>query len=86
MPTNEQDEPDEAAPAASCTASERRFETCHCARLSPKLLHLVILTPARQRTQREFTAKLAVDRTKLVGMYISMVDFLGSMQSGAVPC
>jgi len=33
-------------------------------------------------TQREFTAKLAVDRTKLVGMYISMVDFLGSMQSG----
>ena len=36
--------------------------------------------------QREFTAKLAVDRMKLVGMYISMVDFLGSMQSGAVPC
>ena len=41
---------------------------------------------ARQGTQRESTAKLAVNRTKLVGVYISVVDLLGLVQSGAVPC
>ena len=54
--------------------------------LAAKLLHLVILTPARQGPQREFTAKLAFsNRTKHAGITISVVDLLGSVQSGVAP-
>ena len=53
--------------------------------LAAKLLHLVILTPARQGPQREFTAKFAFNRTKHAGITISVVDLLGSVQSGVAP-
>eukprot|EP00966_Prymnesium_polylepis_P061565 1428719-Prymnesium_polylepis.1 len=36
-------------------------------RLSVKLVHQLILTPARQGSHRELTAKPAVNRTKPVG-------------------
>eukprot|EP00966_Prymnesium_polylepis_P212264 4916956-Prymnesium_polylepis.1 len=60
--------------------------TCHCARLFAKHLHLLILTPARQGAQREFTAKLAINRTKLVRKFISVVDFLWGLWLYAIRC
>eukprot|EP00966_Prymnesium_polylepis_P177555 4112215-Prymnesium_polylepis.3 len=74
----------------SLTKTQRHFDvqdpfgTCQCARLSPKLESFIWSSwplPDKQGTQREFTAKLAINRTKLDGKYISMVDLPGSVQS-----